>query len=652
MNDLLAQAIRLQRLGRLDEAEALFRHGLKTRPDMAEAHGLLAGLLHDRGRLAQALVAYGCALALRPDLAGLHGDRGTALRVVGDAAGAAAAAGRALDLDPGNARLLSNLGNALGELGRWAQAEAALDRALAIDPDLVPAWENRGNARLGQGRIAQAVGDFRAALARAPERASVWYNLANAWKKSGRLVPAIDGYGRAVALAPGLVAAHHNLGHALQDIGDIAGAVACYRRALDIDPGFATARSNLVFALLYDGGIDGAGLLAAHREWGERHGRGSARAAVRARRRAGGRLRVGYVSPDLCRHSACHFIEPLLAGHDGEAVDVHCYAEVTAPDEVTQRLKGHARVWRSTLGLGDDAVADLIRADEVDVLIDLAGHTAGNRLGVFARRPAPVQAAWLGYPFSNGLAQMDYLIGDAVLTPPGMPALELPWPLPRPWISYRAPDYAPPPAPSPAAMSGQITFGYFGNLAKLHDGVIAAWAAVLTRVPKSRLVLNNIWLRDDAVARRLARSFARHDIGADRLELIATAPHDRTLAAFGAIDIALDPFPFNGLTVTCEALWAGVPVVTLAGTDRPVGRMGAALLAALGLEQLVARTTAGYVEAAAALARDAEGLAALRASLRPRMAASALGDGRGLARAMEDAYRAMIDRVEPHGHGR
>jgi predicted O-linked N-acetylglucosamine transferase (SPINDLY family) len=651
MNDLLVQVARLRRLGRFDEAEAVCRHTLKIDPDAAEAHGLLAGLLHDRGRLVPALRAYGGALALRPDLAGLHGDRGMALRVLGDAAGAAEAAGRALDLDPGNARVLSNLGNALNELGRWTEAEAALDRALAIDAELVPAWENRGNTRLGQGRTEHAVDDFRAALALAPERASLWYNLANAWKKSGRLIQAIDGYGRARALAPGLVAAHHNLGHALQDLGDIPGALACYRRALEIDPGFATARSNMVFALLYDGGMIGAGLLAAHREWGERHGRGNARAPTRAGRRAGERLRVGYVSPDLCRHSAGYFIEPLLDGHDGETVDIYCYAEVRAPDDVTRRLQNRTGAWRSTLGLDDDTVADLIRADEIDVLVDLAGHTAGNRLGVFARRPAPVQASWLGYPFSTGLAQMDYLIGDEVLTPPGMPALEALWPLARSWVSYRAPDYAPPPVPSPAAKSGWIAFGYFGNLAKLHEGVIGAWAELLKRAPESRLVLNNIWLRDEAVAERFAGFFARHGVGRDRLDLVATAPHDRTLAAYGAIDIALDPFPFNGLTVTCEALWSGVPVVTLAVADRPVGRMGAALLTALGLERLIAQTTADYVEAALSLARDVGGLADLRAGLRPRMAASALGDGRGLARAMEAAYRAMIDRAERYGHG-
>ncbi len=341
-----------------------------------------------------------------------------------------------------------------------------------------------------------------------------------------------------------------------------------------------------------------------------------------------------------------------MEGHDGAAVDVYCYAEVSAPDAVTARLQGHARVWRSTLGLDDDAMANQIGADEIDVLVDLAGHTAGNRLGVFARRPAPVQAAWLGYPFSNGLAQMDYLIGDGVLTPPGIPALEMPWALPRPWVSYRAPDYAPPPGPLPAVASGRIAFGYFGNLAKLHDGVIAAWAALLKRVSGSRLVLNNACLRDEATAGRLARCLERHDIGVDRLDLIATAPHDSTLAAYGSIDIALDPFPFNGLTVTCEALWGGVPVVTLAVADRPVGRMGAALLTALGLERLIARTLAEYVEVAASLAGDVGGLAVLRASLRPRMASSALSDGRGLARAMEDAYRAMIERAEHQQVGR
>jgi predicted O-linked N-acetylglucosamine transferase (SPINDLY family) len=651
MIELVAQAARLHRVGRLAEAEALYRHALQIRPELAEGQALLAGLLHDRGLLGQALDAYARALALRPDLAAVHGDRGTAMRAAGDADAAAAAAARAIDLDPVNGRLLSNLGNALGDAGRLDQAAIALDRALALAPDLVEAWDNRGNVRLRQGVLDRAIDDFHQALARAPQRALTWYNLANAWKKTGRLGQAIEGYHRARALAPELVAVHHNLGHALQDHGAIDDAIASYRQALAIDPGFVPAHSNLVFAMLYDPAADGAGLLAAHRDWGTRHApKLPPRPALAPARR---RLRVGYVSPDLCRHSVCYFAEPLLEAHDPAAVEIYCYAEVTAPDDVTARLRRHVQGWRSTVGISDDAVADRIRADGIDVLVDLAGHTAGNRLPVFARRPAPVQAAWLGYPFSTGLAAFDYLVGDRVLTPPGVPALEQVWALPRPWICYRAPGYAPSPSPVPARGAGHVTFGSFGNLAKLNERVVAAWAAILARLPDARLVLNNAWLSDAATRARFVGLFARHAIRQDRLELIATAPHDVTLARYAAIDIALDPFPFNGLTVTCEALWTGVPVITLAAQDRPVGRMGAALLTALGLEQLIARTPEDYIETAVALARDVEALAALRAGLRPRMAASALADGPGLARALEEAYRAMIAHAaETHGHGR
>ncbi|MBM3600418.1 MAG: tetratricopeptide repeat protein [Alphaproteobacteria bacterium] len=649
IENLLVQGMRLQRIGRSAEAEALFRYVLGERPESI-ASACLASVLHDRAAYPIALEHYARALALRPEAAALHGDRGIAFRAQGNAAGAIASAERALDFDPTNARLLSNLGIALRDGGKLAEAEAALDRALGQDPELVEGWDNRGTVRLQRGALDAAVADLGEAVARAPARAASWYNLGNAWKKAGRLAEAIGCFRRACALQPGLLAGHHNLGNALQDMGDLDLALASYRQARLLDPDFAVAHSNLVFARLYDHRDDGRALVEAHAAWGACHAP-TARPVPIAVRRARPRLRVGYVSPDLCRHSVCYFAEPVLESHDHDRVEIYCYAEVSAPDDVTQRFRRCATVWRSTVGLDDDAVADLVRADEVDVLVDLAGHTAGNRLQVFARRAAPLQLAWLGYPFSTGLSTIDALIGDAVLTPDGMPALERIERLDRPWVCYRAPDYAPAVAPVPATRPGHVTFGSFSNLAKLNADVVATWAAILGRLPNARLLLNNRWLADAATRDRLARLFKEQGVEPHRLDFLATAPHDVTLAQYGRVDIALDPFPFNGLTVTCEALWAGVPVVTLAAADRPVGRMGAALLSALGVKRLTAQTRRDYVEAAVALAHDIDALKQLRATLRADMAASPLGDGPGLARALETAYLRMArpeSRLDDH----
>ncbi|MBM3574047.1 MAG: hypothetical protein FJX52_17055, partial [Alphaproteobacteria bacterium] len=386
--------------------------------------------------------------------------------------------------------------------------------------------------------------------------------------------------------------------------------------------------------------VGGDTLLSDHRSWGARHeGLPRARPARRAR---SSRIRVGYVSPDLCRHSISYFAEPLLERHDRRAVEVFCYADVKQPDDMTERFEHHASGWRSVVGWDDEAVAEKIRMDEIDVLVDLAGHTGDNRLGVFAMRPAPVQIAWLGYPFSTGLTAIDAMIGDHLLMPPGSTALEQIWRLDRPWVCYRAPSYAPDVTPVPAIRRGYATFGCFSNLAKINPHVVDVWAEILRRVPSARLVINNRWFADATIGESWRARFRHHDIQDDRVDFVATAPHDATLAYYAQIDVALDTFPFNGLTVTSEALWAGVPVVTLATSDRFVGRMGAALLDAIGLNRLIATTRGQYVEAATSLALDTDVLQVLRAGLRTRMSGSPLADEHGLARAMERAYHDMV----------
>ncbi len=324
--------------------------------------------------------------------------------------------------------------------------------------------------------------------------------------------------------------------------------------------------------------------------------------------------------------------------------------EVTDPDATTDRFRALADHWRNTIGLSDAAMADLVRRDQIDVLVDLAGHTAGNRLLVFARRPAPVQVEYLlGHGYSSGLSAMDAFLADAVLAPEGCENLfsERLIRLPRIPLAYTPPAEMPPVGPLPALANGFVTFGHFGRPVRLNDGVIAAWSRILHAVPGSRLVLNSAPFGEPAGREMFAARFGAHGIDRARLDLIFTMPQTKTWAAYGMIDIALDPFPHNAGTTTIEALWQGVPVVTLAG--RPsVGRFGASILHSMGLDDWVTVDADRYVARAVAAAADPETLARLRGALRERFAASPLHDAPGLARHVEVAFRALWDEWRDH----
>jgi len=355
-------------------------------------------------------------------------------------------------------------------------------------------------------------------------------------------------------------------------------------------------------------------------------------------------LRVGYVSPDFRRHPVASFIEPILAAHDRKRFEVFCYAVHLKPDAVTARLKALADHWREIGSLDAEAAANLIREDGIDVLVDLAGHTANNRLAVFARKPAPMQATYLGYPGSTGLPAIDWRITDAVADPLGAAEAlhtEKLMRLPETFQCFQKPSDAPAIGPVPMLKAGHVTFASFNMLAKVHPALVARWAGILHAVENSRLVLKAAPFRDAGTRAHYHAMFATHGIAAERIELLgyiqSPAAH---FALYNRIDVALDTDPYNGATTTCEALWMGVPVVTLAGRSH-VGRVGTALLTHLGLEDLIAATPEDYVARAVSLARDPAKLASLRETLRPRMEASSLTDPARFTKALEDAYREM-----------
>ena len=547
---------------------------------------------------------------------------------------------------PEGAELAANHAAVLRMLGRLGDAEAAARAALQREPDNVAAHNNLGNILRDAGRYDESAACYRHAVRLAPRFTDAWVNLAWVLALAGQAREAEHAARQAIDCDAGNANAHNNLGLALMRQGRLAEAEASLRTALALRPDFALPHSNILFCLNYRPELSAEAIFAEYRDWDRRHALpllGDPHFDTDAR--DGRRLRVGYVSPDLRQHAVALFAEPLLAAHDRGSVELYCYAEVPAPDAVTKRFEALADHWRPTVGMSDDDLAALIRRDRIDVLVDLAGHTAGNRLQVFARKPAPVQVSYLlGHGYSTGLTAMDGFLADEMLAPDGSEGLfsERLVRLARIPLAYRPPDDMPPVSPPPMLANGHITFGYFGRTVRLNDGVIEAWARILLGVSGARLMLNSGPFAEPAGCEQMAARFAAFGIGRERLDLICTSPQTRTWAAYGAVDIALDPFPHNAGTTTIEALWQGVPVVSLVG--RPtVGRFGAAILHAIGLDDWLTESVDAYVARAIAAAADRATLTGLREELRPRFAASPLRDEAGLAREVEAAYRALWD---------
>ena len=494
--------------------------------------------------------------------------------------------------------LLRFLRSAFGRIARDVATDAArqamLDEAIALE---------RGR------KLTEAIALYRALLASGAEHAIVHNNLANCLSRLGRATEAIPHYLRVAALEPEAV----------------------------------HARVSALGALNFDPDATPEEVLEAHRAWGREITACAPRRAQRPRDRdPRRRLRVGYVSPDLKHHPVSYLFAPALAHHDHRRFEIFCYDNLVAPDAVTVRLEACSDAWREVAGLSDEAFCDQVELDAIDILVDLAGHTTHTRLAAFALKPAPVQVSWLGYFNTTGLPAMDYFITDAHSSPPGQERwfVERLVRLPHTRFPYEPPAYSPAVAPLPALREGRVTFGCFNNLSKTNDRVLALWARVLDAVPGSRLEIIAVGLHDAGNVGHVRARFAAHGIAGERLELRAFLPHAELLAAYGGIDVALDPFPFAGGMTSLEALWMGVPVITL---DSPVlaGRQTLCFLRNLDLDALIAEDEDRYVGIARELSRDLDALAALRASLRPRMQASPLLDAARFTRELEDAYEAM-----------
>ncbi|WP_158590407.1 tetratricopeptide repeat protein [Noviherbaspirillum cavernae] len=630
---------------RLNEAVTCYQNALAVNPDFFEAHYNLGVVLQNLGRKVEAIHFYQSALALQPDLAEAHNNLGMLFTDEGMLEEAAYCFTKCLELMPDSVEGHYNMGNVFRGEGRISDAVNRYLTALGYKPDFAEAHNGLGLAFADAGNLAEAITCHETAIILKPDFADAHNNLGGCFSNEGKLDRAIDCYEKAIAANPALVSAYSNLGLALHGRGKPDEAIEWYRQALGLDAEFTTAHSNILFAMQYSADYAPEDVHAEHARFGAQfetplksswmpHGN------VRDPQR---RLRIGYVSPDFNRHAVSYFIEPVLALHDKAQVEVFCYYNGTRQDPVTQRLQALAEHWIPCRHLSDERLAARIRADGIDILIDLAGHTGGNRLLAFARKPAPVQATWLGYPATTGLSAIDYRLTDVHAEPAGMTEhlnTEQLWWLPEIFCCYRAHDDSPAVIDHPPALdNGFVTFGCFNNFAKVTDPVLALWARLLQRVPHARLMLEIHGIDEPARRAEVEQRLARLGIPSERQILVPRAPANQ-YALYNRIDIALDPFPCNGGTTSLDTLWMGVPLVTLAG-GHFTARMGVTILANAGLPELVAHSEDAYLDIAAALALDPARLARTRAGLRQRVQASPLMDAPRFTRHLEQAYRGM-----------
>lgn len=550
--------------------------------------------------------------------------------------------------------------------GQAAEAESLCRRALKRELASSEIHEQLADILMQRGRYPDATDHYKLAIGHGrntdPRMLTLLDHMALSLKRQGRLSEAAACCRQIIKGRPDLTGGYTNLGACLKDMARHGEALDAYRTAIETGPDLPARWSNYLLCMNYAADFSRELIFEEHRQWGERFIATLPPPVPHENTPDPDRpLRVGFLSAHFRRHASAFFMEPLIANLDTAAYLPFCYAEVPRPDALTRRFMKLSKGWYVTCGRSDEEVAERVREDGIDILIDINGHVSDNRLGAVARRPAPVQVSWMGYPNTTGLPVVDHIVTDAHIDPPEGECglyVEQPLRLPGCFVCYRALDFeenggagtVPDGAPPPCEKSGYITFGCFNNYAKVTADVLGLWARVMQAVPDSRLLIKTAAMADRQTADRLAKTLASRGIDCGRLVLQGRTSRAEHVAAYADVDIALDPFPYNGHTTTCEALWMGVPVVTLAGEQR-AGRVGLSFLNTIGLDDLVAGTEEEYVAIAADLADDTGRLRDLRDTMRDRMSASPLCDYAGFAenfqQALRGAWRAWISNIQP-----
>jgi predicted O-linked N-acetylglucosamine transferase (SPINDLY family) len=607
------QAMQLQRAGQLPEAEKVYRSILRTHPNWGDGYAQLAGVLFAMNQLEPAATALQKAIDRRPsNPAFCHNNLGVIFDRLKRYEDAAKSYRKAIAALPQYVIAHRNLGDALRQSGHLDAAEASYRTALSLDPKLVDGYIGIGLILFDRKRFAEAVKLFEIALQLDPLNTNACMNCAFC-------------YGR---------------------LGDRDATETTLRRSIKLMPHEAELHSGLVMTLNYVHGAELPYMLNESLAFDRQH---IVPLAVKIKplsndRDPNRRLRIGYLSPDFRHHSVAYFLKPVMENHDHESFFIASYAEVAKPDEWTAAFEKHSDLWRNTVGLSHDELADQIRADGIDILIDLAGHTVDNRLPVMGRRPAPVQVTWLGYPNTTGVSTIDYRLTDRFADPDGADAAysEKLVRLPDAFFVYHPPAAAPPVSPLPMKTNGQITFGSFNNIAKITQSVGKLWADLLRALPEAKLIIAGVSSTASERLRDMSTGSADQ-----RIEIVESKNLEEYLKLHDRVDIALDPFPWAGHTTTCHALWMGVPTITLAGPTA-LSRAGVSLMANLGMEnKWVASTPEQYIQLAIDWSKRPEDLAIVRASLRDRMQLSPLMDAKRFTKNLEAQLRQLWNSNPP-----
>ena len=669
-----------QAAGKLAQAESYLRHAVELSPSDAGVRNNLGNLRMLLGDFAGAVESYSQAVRMAPGFVEGYYNLGNAFMAQKMPEQAVSQFRQAIQRKPDHAQAHNNLGVALSELGKFPEAISCFRQALRLVPGYIDAqnnlrtalhrqeqlgasglrsvlpsertsqsaewYLNQGTGFLDQRNPEAALTYLRQAIALDPKSAKA-YNTLGAALGMGRretrdMEEMISCFQRAIELKPDDSDAYSNLGIVLKDQGRLDDAIECFRSALKCRPQSSELHSNLLYTQHFRDQETRESLFEEHRRWDQQHGLPLAK-FIRPHlndRSPGRRLRIGYISPDFYRHPVGRFMLPLLTTHDRNQFEISCYSSVRNPDPMTDQCRAHSDRWQNTNGLADAQMADLIRNDQIDILVDLTMHMANHRLLVFARKPAPVQVTYLAYCGTTGLSAIDYRITDPYIDPVGTPEpyySEKSVHLPETYWCYEPTELAPPVKTLPALESGSVCFGSLNNFCKVTPAAFSVWCQILRAVPGSTLLIHAY---EGSHRERAISALVEHGIAPDRLKFTGFQPAAEYFGTYQKIDIALDPFPYGGGTTSCDALWMGVPVVSLAGKTG-VGRGGLSILSNLGLADLVAEDRAAYVRIAAELANDLPRLADLRKTLRATMQASPLMNQPRFTKHLELAYRTM-----------
>jgi predicted O-linked N-acetylglucosamine transferase (SPINDLY family) len=602
------QLIQLYNSGNMEEVESVCKKMLTIYPKSLMILNILGGSLNRQGKLQEAIYTFTQAIKLKPDYVDAYYNRGVAFQGLNQPKEAIKNYDKTIQLKSDYVNAYYNRGVALQELNQLEEAVKNYDKAIEIKPDFFDAYNNRGNI----------------------------------FKDVGKYQDAVKSYNKVIQLNPDYVEAYSNKGLILQSLGKLKDAIQSFEDVIQQNPHYVDAYTNLFLTLNYCPELSESEIYQKHLEFEKQFGRHSQITDEKKIKKVkNSKLRVGYLSADFRQHSVAYFFEPLLKSHDKTLIDIYCYYNNTKIDDTTKSLMNEANHWRSIIGLNDKAVVELIRKDNIDILVDLSGHTSDNRLKVFTYKPALIQVSWLGYPNTTGLSAIDYRFTDSIADPVGTSDKchsEQLIRLPNGFLCYRGNDSIPEQRTLPSIKRGYITFGCFNDFAKVNFQVIKLWSKILRAVPNSHLILKARQLVDPEIKSGCLELFNKEGIDSDRIEFYSTlSKTEDHLALYNSIDIALDPFPYNGTTTTCEALWMGVPTITLKGS-RHASRVGASIMTHVGLEEFIVESEQEYIETAVKLTENTVNLAKIRSGLRQQMKNSVLCDEKLFTRNIEKIY--------------